>query len=887
MPQPSRTPTPTRRRSAALCLALIAAVIAFETGPGASVRAQEQLAPPVELLVGFHDGVDLDREEAAYRALGASRLEILRGLNIHRLRLPADRASEIERVLAARREVRFVERNRLNRADSGSVERVEDELLVGVESAAAHAQAGRTLGAHGGATLEQVRQTNVQRVRVPPSLLESAAARLAATPGVKFVERQHLHRPAMVPDDASLAQEWHLAKIGAPHAWDIAPGAPDIVIAILDSGVDPAHPDLASKLVPGYNFHDGNANTTDVFGHGTKVAGAAAALGDNHVGVAGVAWQSRIMPVRVSDTSGSAYTSAIANGITWAADHGARVINLSFAGLAASSTVTSAARYALGKGVVVVASAGNCGCVEPAPANPYLLSVSATDSSDRLASFSSRGDYVDVAAPGVGILTTIRGGSYGTASGTSFSSPITAGVVALMMSANRNLGPGEITDLLKANSDDFGTAGWDPSFGFGRVNAARAVSAAFASTAPSPSPALPPPPANVTSFRAVDAKTGGRLDLAWTNQSTAAGTLLLRRTGGPVSDTPARGRTYRVGESIGSSVVVYLGPSTQTADVGLTDGTTYSYRAFTYDVASAYSAGVSANGTPSALAATSCPSQIVVDNQPAGRSGSGVTFTGRWSPSSLSTPYGANGSLYSSGTGGERYTWETAPFSSTSTCTYEVALWWVSGATRSTAVPVTVAGHAGGSTTRLVNQQAGGSRWQSQGVYTFPAAAHGSVTVSDAHGTVSADSVRFVLTSMASTPPAPNTLPIVIDNGAGGTSSNGAWCRSSGPRPFGPISLYACGSNGDAYRWTPTVPARATYDVYVWWTSLPSRSMQVPITVVHAGGPTTRRVNQQSGGGTWQLHGRYTFNAGTGGFISVNDTGGPVSADAVRLVPAP
>ena len=133
-----------------------------------------------------------------------------------------------------------------------------------------------------------------------------------------------------------------LRKINAPTAWDTSTGA-GITIAILDTGVDGTHPDLAAQMVPGWNSFDNNGNTSDVLGHGTAVAGVAAAASSNGVGIAGVAGGARIMPIRISDSAGYAYWSTAAQGLTWAADHGAQVANISFEGMAASSTMQAAA----------------------------------------------------------------------------------------------------------------------------------------------------------------------------------------------------------------------------------------------------------------------------------------------------------------------------------------------------------------------------------------------------------------------------------------------------------------------------------------------------------------------------------------------------------------
>ena len=183
------------------------------------------------------------------------------------------------------------------------------------------------------------------------------------------------------------------------------------------------------------------------------------------------------MPIRISDAGGYGSWSAIASGLNWAADHGAKVANISFM-VQGSSTIQSAAQYMKNKGGVVVNSAGNTGAVDSTAASDTLLSISATDSTDNRASWSTYGPYVDLAAPGVGILSTAAGGGYSSVSGTSFSSPLTAGVVALMMAANPSLAPSQIESILKSTATDLGTAGYDQYYGYGRVNAASAVQAA-------------------------------------------------------------------------------------------------------------------------------------------------------------------------------------------------------------------------------------------------------------------------------------------------------------------------------------------------------------------------------------------------------------------------
>ena len=332
----------------------------------------------------------------------------------------------------------------------------------------------KTNGAHGARKLNGL---NVFVVDLPPGREKALAQALARHPSVKFAELDGAVSMQMTPTDPQYGSEWHLATIQAPAAWDIATGS-GITIAVLDGGVDSTHPDLAAHIVPGWNFYDNTSNTSDVNGHGTKVAGVAAAIGNNGVGVAGSAFNAKIMPMRISDSAGSlTYYSIVANALTYAADHGARVANISYI-ISNVSTVQTAAQYMRNKGGVVVASGGNTGAYDASPNTSTILTVAGTDSADQRASWSAYGPIIDVAAPGVGIVTTTVGGGYGAVSGTSFSSPLTAGVVALMLSANPALQPSQVDSILTSTADDLGTPGRDDYFGYGRVNAARAVAAA-------------------------------------------------------------------------------------------------------------------------------------------------------------------------------------------------------------------------------------------------------------------------------------------------------------------------------------------------------------------------------------------------------------------------
>jgi thermitase len=351
----------------------------------------------------------------------------------------------------------------------------EGRILIETRAGLSQAALADVIRPHGG-TSRRLGASNLHVVGLPAGVSELAVLeRLKQHPQLKFAELDRRVAHALVSNDPYLGSEWHVPRIRADLAWDAAAGA-GVTVAICDSGVLPTHPDLVQ--VPGWNFVTNTANTADVAGHGTAVAGAAAAVTNNGAGVAGVAGAARVMPGVVSDATNYAYYSTIANCVTYAADHGARVANASFAGVYASSAIQSAGNYLKGKGGLLVVAAGNSGANDGSPAITSMIPVSATDANDQRASWSSFGNYVAVAAPGVGIWTTSADGTYRSASGTSFASPITAGVVALMMSANPALSAGTIESLLYASAADLGAAGKDIYFGWGRVDAYAAVQAA-------------------------------------------------------------------------------------------------------------------------------------------------------------------------------------------------------------------------------------------------------------------------------------------------------------------------------------------------------------------------------------------------------------------------
>ena len=311
--------------------------------------------------------------------------------------------------------------------------------------------------------------------------VEEMQERLEESGAAVEVEPNHIRRAFAVPNDPGYSawQSSYLQAVGLPEAWDLNPGSDDLTIAILDSGVDFDHPDLAGRLLPGYDVVNRDGNPSDDQGHGTMVAGIAGAMTNNGTGVAGGAWRGKILPVKVLDSDGSATDADIAFGMVWAVDRGADVLNLSLGGPGASSTLQQAVDYATSRGVVVIAAAGNDHTTEahyPAAARG-VIAVGATDNAGNLASFSNYGSWVDMTAPGVNLTSTTlgNGATYGRANGTSFSAPLVAAAALLLRSADPHASSATLSDRLRASALDLGVAGFDSVFGAGLLDAGAAL----------------------------------------------------------------------------------------------------------------------------------------------------------------------------------------------------------------------------------------------------------------------------------------------------------------------------------------------------------------------------------------------------------------------------
>jgi subtilisin family serine protease len=332
---------------------------------------------------------------------------------------------------------------------------------------------------------EYVPQTDEYVFYLPHGWNEnSKAAALLATGNFQYIHPDWILFPAACPNDPRLPNQWHHARVQSCDAWGVHTGSPTVTVAICDTGIRATHEDLLLNRKEGYNAVDRlwqsqGGQITDLNGHGTNVVGAAAANGNNARGVAGMGWSLGHRMMRVSNSSnGNASLSDLTHAARTAVDAGDRVASVSYGG-ATNSSVRTTATYIKSRGGLLVWAAGNAN--ENLTTNDRdadnVIVVGATDQNDNKATFSSYGRYVDLMAPGVGIHTTASGSntSYATVSGTSFAAPLVAGLAALIWSADPALTPDQVEQIIKQSCDDLGTAGVNNTFGYGRINAKKAL----------------------------------------------------------------------------------------------------------------------------------------------------------------------------------------------------------------------------------------------------------------------------------------------------------------------------------------------------------------------------------------------------------------------------
>jgi len=344
----------------------------------------------------------------------------------------------------------------------------------------------------------QLGKLGVFILEVPENQMEEKISELRNLSGVGLVEPDYpVQALDTFPNDPSFPSQYGLTAIRAPQGWDISTGSASVTIAILDSGVDLTHLDLAGKILQGYDFVNNDNVPFDDYGHGTHVTGIAAALGNNGLGVAGVSWGARILPVKVLDGSGNGTFSGVAAGIIWATDQGAQIINMSLGGTGFSQILQDAVSYADSRGVLMIAASGNSGSnfvFYPAHFS-QVMAVAATDASNQRTSFSNYGAEVEIAAPGVNIISLWPGG-YNTLSGTSMAAPYVSGLAAVLFGYENNAAT--IRNDLKASALDIPPAGFDIYTGAGLIQMDVALGLVVSDPAPNPGGQSIPPPVFVS-----------------------------------------------------------------------------------------------------------------------------------------------------------------------------------------------------------------------------------------------------------------------------------------------------------------------------------------------------------------------------------------------------
>jgi subtilisin family serine protease len=336
-----------------------------------------------------------------------------------------------------------------------------------------------------GATAEDSVTSSVVRLKGTASA-QDLLKKAKADPTVELASLNYKRHLTATPNDLYYkgVQKAYLDTVRMPQGWDLSKTTGSQLVAVLDTGVDAGHPDLAGHLVAGYNATSPNRGPIDDNGHGTMTLGIIAASANNGIGVAGIGWNAKAMPVKVLDSEGSGYDVDIAEGIDWAVAHGAKVINMSLGGPGDNEVLHAAVTNAVNQGVVVVVSAGNDGndTVQYPAAYPEAIAVGATDAVGQLTSFSSYGDWVDLAAPGWNILSTgLRAKTppgfvpYWYCTGTSCSAPIVSGIAALVRNKYPTMTAPQVAQWLKTLARDAGPRGTDPYYGAGIVDAYAAL----------------------------------------------------------------------------------------------------------------------------------------------------------------------------------------------------------------------------------------------------------------------------------------------------------------------------------------------------------------------------------------------------------------------------
>ena len=356
---------------------------------------------------------------------------------------------------------------------------VPGEVLVKLENGTTSlGDASRVLSAAQLSNAVPIPDLDVWKLGVTPGEEMEQIRKLESLPGVEYAEPNYYVYAQEEPNDPRFSSQWGLPKINAPAGWDYTHGSSSVVIAIVDTGIDGTHVDLGAKVIAGYNYVPAtpvpipaHSDSDDSY-HGTHVAGIAAAITDNSIGVAGVSWESLLMPVKVLDSSGHGDYADVALGVRYAADHGAQVINMSLGGNEDQQTLRDAVEYAYGKGCLLLASSGNYGwstLLYPARYS-HVMGVGRTNADDTRYSGSNYGEGLNVMAPGSSIYSTMPGNRYDELSGTSMSCPFASGLAALLWAVEPDATNADVQQYMQENAVDLGGPGWDPYYGYGRID---------------------------------------------------------------------------------------------------------------------------------------------------------------------------------------------------------------------------------------------------------------------------------------------------------------------------------------------------------------------------------------------------------------------------------
>lgn len=717
---------------------------------------------------------------------------------------------------------------------------------------------------------------------------EEAVTLLSRDPAVEYAEPDQVARIAFVPNDPQWNKQWNFRMIRASEAWDVMEaqlgeanrgGNRSIVVAVIDTGV--AYENYANykkgsdfaqtSFVAGYDFYNGDAHPNDDHGHGTHVAGTIAESTDNGLGASGLAYNVSIMPVKVMGSSGEGTYSTVINGIYWAVNHGADVINMSLEGDQASLLLKEALEYAWTKNVVVVAAAGNeNGSVRyPARYNDLCISVGAVDYYGIRTDYSNYGPNLDLTAPGGTnnhpiIQETFSGNpaalSFAGRYGTSMAAPHVAAAAALLLSVEA-LSPAEVESTLKDTANDLGDEGVDNYYGSGLIDAAAALALV---TGIRIEPEISPEAIVVD-----NGDPGTSYSGYWGLSSVP---------GGYQGDSMA---------TLGGISAVYRWTPKPAVNQKIFAGV--------YDVYLWWTS--SANRTsqaPATVFHTLGQTEILIDQR---TNGGKWNYLGSWRlDPNLPVWVEISGRNGQTSADAVKFVWKgnnsEGPDNTPPTANDDAA-----ETTENTSVSINVLANDFDEDGDPINIS-GTTKPMNGSVYTganniltyspdlgFIGTDTFEYTISDGNGAFDSAEVAVDVVPDGSEP-TPPALELIIDNGDPETSYNGFWQPSSAPGGYNGGSMATPGGARNTYRWTIESIPEADYDLYVWWTSSAKRSSNVPITVQHANGALEIIVDQTYGGGKWNHMGRFSFDPATASWIEVSGRNGQASADAVKIISA-